>query len=299
MLAHRPLRLINGLILIVASAGAIACTEEGHSSATASAAIAARGIAAVNPAPQPAAPGYFITNAMVMAAYPFYNRPYPNDPGNLVQEGDMIVYRPNHGIAHSVRKAAVTQDLLALLLANPNGGEMQAWLKTKVAADPTYHQKLALIALLSRSGRFDESDAIPAATRLAEMQAGADNFKTVVSEVGAPTFMGTELNDFAQAIILDGGSSANVDQDHLSRFLRSCHDIELIRLDMQQGPNIQALVPEVTQANLDELYRREALYLTATGDVGDEQYQDPFYELSTHPSELLQTIVNVRASFTP
>jgi hypothetical protein len=239
----------------------------------------------------------FMTDQMVKAAYPFFNRPYENAPGELTSSNGITVYRPNHGITHAVRSGALSADLMEFILKNPSGGEFQSWLKAKIAADPTYPQKVEMIGLMHRSGRTDEADSKngPPEKRQKEMQACADNFKAAAANSGLK-FTPSELDDFANSIILDGEGSSNADQDHLSRLLRSAHNVELIRVGMKFAGDIQGAIPEVTDNEVTQLYKREATYLSTTGDQrqAGEGYTPAFYKLSTDPSALLQAMIDVR-----
>ena len=128
----------------------------------------------------------FATEQMIKAAYPFYNKPYANDPSDYTTQGDLKVYRPNHGIAHAVRSAALGADLVSLIVANPLGGEMQSWLKAKISADPLFIKKVSMMALLHRSGREDEADSKggPPEKREREMSGSVNNFKAAAANSG-------------------------------------------------------------------------------------------------------------------
>jgi hypothetical protein len=239
----------------------------------------------------------FVTEQMVKAAFPYYNKPYPDAPGELTSQNGITIYRPNHGIAHAVRSAAVASDIMQMVLNNPAGGEMQTWLKTKLAEDPTYLQKIEMATLLHRSGRTDETDSMsgPPEKRQKEMAASASNFKEAAAVSGLK-FSPTDLDNLANGIILDGGGNGNVDQDHISRLIRGAHNIELIRVGMKYGNDVPEAIPEFPAGGVDTLYKREALYLSTTGDQrqAGAGFTPPFYKLSSDPAALLQAMDDVR-----
>jgi hypothetical protein len=244
---------------------------------------------------QKAAPN-FVTEQMVKAAFPYYNKPYADAPGELTSQGGITIYRPNHGIAHAVRAAAVASDIMQIVLNNPAGGEMQTWLKSKIAQDPTYLQKIEMATLLHRSGRTDESDSInDPQKRQKELASSVANFKEA-STVSGLKFSQTDLDNLSSGITLDGGGSGNVDQDHISRLIRGAHNIELIRDGMKYGNDVPDAIPEFPAGGVDTLYKREALYLSTTGDQRQAGigFTPAFYKLSSDPSALLLAMDDVR-----
>ena len=231
----------------------------------------------------------FLRVQMVEKALPFYNRPYPKSPRTLVELNGVVVYRPNHGLTHGVRKAAISEDLIEVLISNAGTGEFKKWLASQTAKDPSFHLKLNLACLMSRTGRVDESSIVTTAERTTS----ANNFKTVAHEVGIQFNPGEE-SAIAQAIILDGAKSDNINLNHLSHFLRVAHLMDLVRLGWDTRPAMSELIPELTQTNFKKLYNRERAYLKATGVHRNKTYDPIFFELSLHPSELLNAVRTVR-----
>lgn len=246
----------------------------------------------------------FVTLSEVKEASQFYNQPYvngPNDKHNKTTSGNTTVYRPNHGLAHAVRKAAVTDDLTQVLLKNHRQDAVGSWLSSMLQSDPQFGKKMIVGAMMSRAGRLDEGESETSKN----FAASAADFRKVAEDAGLSE---SNLHDIAVGIMLDGHAAApgeqNVeDQTKISHLLRVAHLIELNRMNLSEqnfSGMFHSMLPELSGGELQNLYDRDSQYLVATGDLmhsrGLTDITDParfgseFYAASLNPGRLLDDV---------
>ncbi len=241
----------------------------------------------------------FLTEAIIESANQFYNTPFTNAPQEKVELNGITVFRPNHGITHGVRSAILTQDIVDLLLKKSDDSLLKTWLTNKMATDPEFRKKLSLIAITHRIGREDESDSFgDVSKRSRELAGSVAAFKKVVENSGIK-FSPSELEDYAEAIKLDGksDSQSNSDRSNLSHLLRGAHIIDLVRLNLNLDNDIKSQVPQLTATDIKNLYLKEEKYLLSTGDLrhsGKGSFNETFFKLSSTPAKLLEVINNER-----
>ncbi|MGZ6480598.1 MAG: SidE phosphodiesterase domain-containing protein [Bdellovibrionales bacterium] len=244
----------------------------------------------------------YLDPGMLKAADEYLSKPYPKAPGETRTMHGVTVNRPNHGIAHAARTATLTKDIVDTVLNGPDNS-LKTWLHEKMDNDASFAKKLSLMVLFHRSGRVDEGNDLGTDKRTGEVTNAANYFEKAISKTGL-CFTPDEVNDFKQAIILDGKPNDNVDQTNLERLLRGAHLMDLIRLGWKNNADIQKQLPELTQDDIAKLYKRENGYMATTGynlgkgpyspSVG--RYTQKFFDLSNDPDALSRALIDAQGS---
>jgi hypothetical protein len=86
-------------------------------------------------------------------ALSYFQRPYNDDVSIIKKKIDdkyYKVYRPNHGVAHSLRQGFLVRDIVKLMASEDD------WLKKEINSDHFFSIKLAILSSFQRSGRQSE-----------------------------------------------------------------------------------------------------------------------------------------------
>lgn len=262
-----------------------------------------------------------LSDTDINMAHEYYKKPYSRDPNDFqvrnVGTNTYKIFRPNHGLAHAMRKSALAVDTLKVM-KDVMGNNLGAWIRNNFK-NPNFAEQLAFAMLMLRTGRSSESkdvnqykeDCYKSAEIFAQEAAKSrwfpnpqdiENFKFAMEMIG----------DISKCYNIEGAKyiytqarGCTPERLNIYNFLYAVHHLDLRRLfhfdrerilssiaaylgfyDSDNKANTKA--PEV-----QKLWQRSGQYLKLTGDRDvdgtppfNRDYQDIFFVLSSDPIEL-------------
>lgn len=273
-----------------------------------------------------AIPDSLLSDKDIIMADEYYKKPYSRDPNDFktrnVGATSYTVFRPNHGLAHAMRKSALAIDTLKVMkdaMHNNLGAWIRHNLSPNTTKNPNFAQQLAFAMLMLRTGRSSESkdvdqykeDCYKSAEIFAQEAAKSpwfpnpqdiENFKFAMQMIG----------DISKCFDFDGkkysyteSRGCTPERLNIYNFLYAVHHLDLRRLFHFDKERILSSIASYlgfynadnkanTQApEVQKLWQRAGEYLKLTGDRDidgkppfNTDYQDIFFILSSNPQEL-------------
>ena len=245
--------------------------------------------------------GWWIELANLAA--PYFQRAYKDEQSSIrrvIRGREYVVERPNHGLAHSLRQAALATDIVVTLARQKHSRcaslrGMAVWAHDCIR-DESRVRLLQLAAAFQRSGRQSEvsSSKDPALYALYEEQDVA-NFRRVATNY----FPKKAVARFARAI------RWNTHDDPIARVLHAAHVLDLRRIlsfdaDRIRSDTARILVglrcSTAVKSIVDLLWDMSGQYLVETGDrdlVSQRRVSDLFFQHTA--SSLALAILNSKS----
>jgi len=86
---------------------------------------------------------------------PYWDSEYLSTSKRLIDNKLYAIYRPNHGIAHSLRQGFLARDIVTLILQYYES-PLHSWIIDRLQKDRNFVTKLAILSSFQRSGRESE-----------------------------------------------------------------------------------------------------------------------------------------------
>lgn len=231
----------------------------------------------------------------------FFLRPYEdsNNMSIMQREIDGItytIYRPNHGLAHSMRQGFLAKDIIYLLM--DRGYPISKWINEQLDSDKYFVMKVFIISTFQRSGRQSEVSS-KYAPELYKQYQDMDmmNFKTTAIE--SNLFNGIfkcmcEVERWSNTLRWE-------DTSYLSMILKGSHTLDLRRIPKFDTVKIKRETKTllcICDCDVSTLWERSNKYITATGDRNSEpikkDWSDKFFILQQNIDNLYESLINVR-----
>lgn len=221
----------------------------------------------------------------------YFNRPYTKQSGfksiakRTINGKVYIVYRINHGVAHSLRQGFLARDIL-LHLSRSYNNSISNWIREQCKKDKYFHIKVAILSSFQRSGRESECSSTnnPEAYYRYEQQdivnflEGTDN-KYFSSE--------EEKELYSYSLPWSSNKSPSPFTRNLAKIIHCAHLLDLRRCCGFSKDRIFREIYELFQGEVSHetiriLWNQSAKYLAACGDTDMECKSvetDKFYML--------------------
>lgn len=225
---------------------------------------------------------------------PYFQRPY-NDSNYLstinktINNINYIVYRPNHGLAHSLRQGFLVRDIVTLLKHN-------TWLNNEIKTDKYFVIKLAILSSFQRSGRQSEISSSQNPVLYAKYEeSDVKNMIHAMSSIKNSYFSSyQEINLWATALKWDSNNKCNK-IINISKLIKAAHLLDLRRIPQFDEHIIRREVAELLKIKTDsiimnKIWEQSGKYLYASGDrdlsIGKNLWSDDFFILHQNPVKL-------------
>jgi len=206
------------------------------------------------------------------------------------------VYKPNHGLAHSLRQGFLVRDIIKLLTSK------NLWLINEIEKDNMFPIKVAILSSFQRSGRQSEisSSSDPL---LYEKYENDDikNFSYKMSSTPNPYFANSEINLWASALKWDCKNELHTIQE-ISKLIKAAHLLDLRRIPSFDPVRIKYEVSELLDITpnsdvMDILWNQSGKYLNICGDrdlvINKRDWSDRFFVLHQNPNKLYYSLRNM------
>lgn len=248
-----------------------------------------------------------ITVYLAKLCAPYFTKPYTGSlfeihPKRLTQESLRVlgdapnefverkrrVYRPNHGLAHSVRQGLLALDVLTELTSN--NLEISNWVRQNLKQDKFFASKIQFVSCFQRSGRDSEiSESL--FSDLYHIYENRDKIFFTENAIDKKIFS-IDLEQYRNALSWNN-------QNNIARVIHSAHLLDLRRMPHWDRNRIEHDIIEqigIDSIAVERLWLLSGKYLHATGDreINKEYYSDRFFELSNNPELLANTLREVR-----
>jgi hypothetical protein len=200
----------------------------------------------------------------------YFGKQYEDAPNSYVDRGGIRVYRPNHGIAHSLRQAFLTRDII---IALQNCNEYKSWINQELQ-DDNFVIKMMITASFQRSGRQSEcsSDSVKYYEYERKDVENALNFM-----LNSDIFSHDEAKLYSSSIPWSNNNNNNI-----SKIIHVAHLLDLRRI---VGFDMQRIKKQISDmlcpCIFDELWNKSGEYLSITGDrdmmTSKKYYSDVFF----------------------
>lgn len=228
---------------------------------------------------------------------PYTDSNYLSTINRTINGTKYIVYRPNHGLAHSLRQGFLARDIITLILRDENH-PLKAWLQDKLSKDNKFAQKVAILSSFQRSGRRSEISS----SENPELYAGYErsdrlNFiKSFSNLKGVKCEDIEEIIKWSYALIWDSEIiKKDVEGKNISMILKAAHMLDLRRITYFDKDRILSSVAEFlmvapTSYIIIKLWNQSGKYLYVSGDRDMEgnrnEWSDRFFILQNDPATL-------------
>ena len=234
---------------------------------------------------------------------PHFTAKYEDEPrssiARVVAGRRYVVQRPNHGLAHSLRQAALASHILAALARTESScerlREMSSWAQ-RFTTDGNAVRRLQMAAAFQRAGRQGEASSSEDPKRYARYErADAKLFERAAK---APLFSDAQRHRYARAIRWD------THDDPVAKVIHAAHLLDLRRIphfdaDRMQRAAAAALVGQACARAAARLvgnaFEESGRLLLATGDgdlVTGRGLADRFFLLANDPPALARVIAH-------
>lgn len=213
---------------------------------------------------------------IAQAAVPYFTAPYRHSYKTYIERDSIRVYRPNHGLAHSLRQAFLARDILLTLGDYPHD----------------FIFKVMFTAAFQRSGR--QSEVSSTYNKVLYERYEQEDVRNFILEANQSKLFKSyqEIQEYAKCIPWEGkGFVADV--------IHTAHRLDLRRIPYFDQDRVREEISKVIGLHdLDNLWMRSGFYLHVTGDrdgwVRRENYCPKFFELSNSPEKLVYALLSVK-----
>lgn len=242
-----------------------------------------------------------------------------NDRRYVVTRDDgKKVFRPNHGLAHSLRKGFLAKDIIDLFVdtaknprffATSSAKSLMGWVMENFSRDPNFIKKMELVSAYQRSGRQsevegnDNTEGVGASESYKQYaQRDAENFYRDV--MGNPLLMEHFNNNEAEIVQYSNALRKVISDPHvenISKIISTTHMLDILRLakpERIEGSIYSRLFGNDggsgEAAFIKTLMDREGQYLQATGDTLAVRSKS-FFDMALEPEVIIEVLEQVQA----
>jgi hypothetical protein len=241
---------------------------------------------------------------MNLYAAPYFNRPY-QDSDHLsmavrcINNNKYLIYRPNHGLAHSARQGFLALEVANILLRNPKL-RLHNWICNRIKNDEKFLTKLYILSSFQRSGRQSEISSSGDPLLYASYQ--ESDVRNFQESVDLEYFCcKNEIAKWSQALRWgDGGCLGDI--------IQSAHLLDLRRITKFDPIRIKNNISDILHIDVNSkemniLWQRSGQYLAISGDrdlVSKKDFwSNRFYTLQQNPEKLYYRLLsNYREHYT-
>jgi hypothetical protein len=228
---------------------------------------------------------------------PYFQRPYKDSDYLSVIKKEIngkyyTVYRPNHGLAHSLRQGFLVRDIVTLLKCEDD------WLKKEISSDPYFTIKLAILSSFQRSGRQSEvsSSDNPKLYEKYENNDVDNMIHALCYDKSNNKYFTNddEIRLWASALKWNNFNK-NIRIQKISKLIKAAHLLDLRRIPSFDMIRIKYEVAELLEITpnstiMNILWDQSGKYLNVSGDrdmvVNKTFWSDRFFILHQHPKKL-------------
>jgi len=227
-------------------------------------------------------------------ALEYFQRPYDdsNDLSIITKKINIdyyIVYRPNHGLAHSLRQGFLVRDIIKLLVSE------NQWLRNEIEKDNVFHIKVAILSSFQRSGRQSEISSSDNPL-LYEKYENNDitNFSYKMSNTPNPYFTNSDIKLWASALKWNCDNKSYKIQN-ISKLIKAAHLLDLRRIPGFDPVRIKYEISELLNITpnsdiMNILWTQSGKYLNICGDrdlvINKNYWSDRFFTIHQDPNKL-------------
>lgn len=221
----------------------------------------------------------------------YFQRPYKDTDylsimKRTINDIDYIVYRPNHGLCHSLRQGFLVQDIVSLIKSD--------WLNNEIKLDPLFIKKLAILSSFQRSGRESEISSSQNPELYDEYEDG-DVKNMIFSMLNTKYFPSyKELELWSSALKWNSNNKSDKVKN-IAKLIKAAHLLDLRRIPHFDEDIIRYEVSELlgitpTCDIMNKLWTQSGIYLNISGDrdlvIGKKHFSDKFFILQQDPTKL-------------
>jgi hypothetical protein len=233
---------------------------------------------------------------------PYFQRSYKDDDylssiSKKIDDKYYKVYRPNHGLAHSIRQGFLVRDILKLMIFENN------WLQNKINEDSLFSIKLAILSSFQRSGR--QSEISSSDNQLLYEQYENDDVNNMIytmSNIQNPYFDSKEIKLWASALKW-ANHNKSYEIQQISNLINAAHLLDLRRIHGFDATRIKYEISELlnitTNCNtMNLLWDQSGKYLNVCGDrdlvINKNYWSNRFFILHQNPNKLYYSLRSVK-----
>lgn len=225
-------------------------------------------------------------------ALPYFQRPYSDSTNasiltRLINGKNYTIYRPNHGLVHSLRQGFLVQDIVSLMkLTN---GPMGFWINSKLNSDPNFIIKLAILSSFQRSGQQSEVSSEENLMLYSKYEINdVNNMIYTMSQTPNPYFNKDEVLYWANCLRWNNHTN-------ISNLIKSAHLLDLRRIPNFDHNMIRSQVSKLLGLNptsniMNKLWDQSGVYLNVSGDrdlaISKTNWSNRFFILQQDPMVL-------------
>jgi hypothetical protein len=252
-------------------------------------------------------------NEISTMAADYYLKPYQDDPNDketrIINGKTEIINRPDHGLAHAIRKTALMRDLLSYIKSKKDPSQAYAAVNQLSLDIKNFPRLMELAILLLRAGR--QSEDLDNKYYKQYCINSAEIFTTEANKYKS-LFMTNDIKDFAVAIRAMGdpelAKTISPKQKWIMNLLYAVHHLDLLRipifgggktLDVNLVKNAVAgfLQCQANNPLIKYLFDQSSKYLNATGDrnvpANKLTRDDKFFIQGNSPKLIFEAIRSV------
>ena len=228
----------------------------------------------------------------------YFLRPYEDDDYlssvcRVIQGFKYIVYRPNHGLCHSIRQGFLARDIITLIMKDLNH-PLHSWVIECIAKDKYFEVKTAILSSFQRSGRQSEISSSENPSLYAKYERN-DRYNFI--DGIDPCYFNDDSNEierWSYALIWNSDNN-DLMTDNLRIILKAAHTLDLRRIpkfdaDRVKRETSNILMIEQNSRMLKILWNQSGKYLNISGDrdmVNNRtDWEDRFFTLQNDPAKL-------------
>lgn len=224
---------------------------------------------------------------------PYFQRPYTDSDylsliTRKINDIDYIVYRPNHGLVHSLRQGFLVRDIVNLMKND------DIWLNSEIKSDKYFIIKLAILSSFQRSGRQSEISSSDDPDLYDKYE--DTDVKNMIHSMNFNCYFSSRQEVELWSSALKWNTSTKCKKVmRISKLIKVAHLLDLRRIPNFDEDIIRYQVAELLGINpksiiIDKLWQQSGIYLHLSGDrdlvLGKKDWSDKFFILHQDPIRL-------------
>jgi len=223
----------------------------------------------------------------------YFQRPYEDDEylsviKKKIDDKYYKVYRPNHGLAHSLRQGFLVRDIVKLIKND--------WLSEEINLDKNFIIKLAILSSSQRSGRQSEVSSSENPSLYTKYE--NDDVNNMIYVMKNNIYFKDEIELWSSALKWDVFNKCDKVK-RISNLIKAAHLLDLRRIPGFDVDRIKYNISELLDITPNSdimtiLWNQSGKYLNISGDrdlVTNKNYwSDRFFILHQNPTKLYFTL---------
>lgn len=190
-----------------------------------------------------------------------FDKQYEEDPNDYTIRNNIIIYRPNHGRAHSLRQAFITRDIILAL-------------SKYYTYDDNFIVKMMIMSSFQRSGRQSEGSSESLGQKYYDYEKkDVENAANFMKKSGI--FNEEEIITYSNSIYWNNNN-------YIAKIIHAAHLFDLRRMVGFDKERIRKQISDILCPYVfDDIWNKVGKYLSVTGDrdmvTRKNYYSDKFY----------------------